>query len=165
MILVPLEHANAMFNSLNALLWPSDSKLDHSSRLIWLTRMRRRLERIAYLIGTQLEVVSLIWDQVTKFHRKYAGLVSDNQGKIPILKINVVGALEVIVHRNLFLGVCLAVSQLEDGVLSMSTLRSILRTVLPGEPLDRVDLSIFSNGQPSSSNPECLTYHLACLDA
>jgi hypothetical protein len=102
----------------------------------------RRSERIAYLIGTQLEVVSLIWDQVTKFHREHASLVGNDQREIPVLKVNVVRTLEVVVDGDLLLGVGLTIPILEDSVLGMGTIIGIFRTTLPSEALDGVSLDI-----------------------
>lgn len=99
---------------------------------------------------------------MAKLHREHASLVSDNQGKIPKLEIDVVGALEVVVYRNLFFRVGLVVPQLEDGVLGMST----LITGLPGELLDRVGLvicQIMSDNLKNASKTS--TYHRPCLYA
>jgi hypothetical protein len=103
------------------------------------------LDRTAYLIRTQLEVVSLIGDQVTKFHRKHASLVSNNQREVPMLKINVISTLEVVVNSDLLLSISLAVSELEDSVLGMSPVISILRATVPSKLLDGVSLHLCRN--------------------
>lgn len=144
-ILVPLEHTDTMGDGLKTLLWSSDSKLDHRGGLISVSEKSENLEGTSYLIGTQLEVVSLIGDQVAKFHGEHTSLVSDNQGKIPILEINFVSTLKVIVDGDFLLGVGLAIPILEDSVLGMSTLIGILRTTLPGEALNGVSLDICKN--------------------
>ena len=36
-ILIPLEHTDTMVDGLNALLWASDSKLDHSRGLVFVS--------------------------------------------------------------------------------------------------------------------------------
>jgi hypothetical protein len=79
---------------------------------------------------------------MAKFHRELTIPISDNQGKIPVLEIDVVGALEVIVDRNLLFGVGLTVLQPKDGVLGVSTLIVVSGTSLPSELLDRIDLVI-----------------------
>lgn len=96
----------------------------------------------SYLIRRQLEVVSLVGDQVAEFHREHTSPISDNQWKIPILEVDVVGALEVIVHRNLLFATGLTVSQLEDGVLGVGTLIVVSSATLPGELLDCIDLVV-----------------------
>lgn len=63
------------------------------------------------------------------------------------MKVNIVGALEVVVHRNLLFGVGLAILQLEDGVLGVGTLVVICGTGLPSELLDRIGLVVCSTCQ------------------
>jgi hypothetical protein len=79
---------------------------------------------------------------MAKFHRKLTIPISDNQGKIPVLEVDVVGALEVIVDRNLLFGVGLTVLQLKDCVLSVGTLIVVSGASLPSELLDRIGLVI-----------------------
>jgi hypothetical protein len=119
----------------------------------------------SYLIRRQLEVVSLIWDQVAKFHGEHTSSIGDDQGKIPELEINVIGALEVIVHRNLLLGVGLSVLQLEDGVLGVGTLIVVSRSRLPSELLDRIDLVVCKMSVIVDEINEESTYHRPCLYA
>jgi hypothetical protein len=78
---------------------------------VWflLARIQQNLEWVAYLIRRQLEVVSLIGNQVAEFHREHTGSLCNDQGEIPELKVDIVGALEVVVHRNLLFGVGLAI--------------------------------------------------------
>jgi hypothetical protein len=79
---------------------------------------------------------------MAKFHRKLTIPISDNQGKIPVLEVDVVGALEVIVDRNLLFGVGLTVLQLKDCVLGVGTLIVVSGASLPSELLDRIGLVI-----------------------
>jgi hypothetical protein len=102
---------------------------------------------VAYLIRRQLEVVSLIGNQVAEFHREHTGLVCNDQGEIPELKVDVVGALEVVVHRNLLFRVGLAILQLEDGILGVGTLIVICGTGVPSELLDRIGLVVCNTCQ------------------
>ena len=60
---------------------------------------------MTYLIRRQLEVVSLIGDQMAQLHGEHTSAVSDNQGEIPVLEVNVIGSLEVVVDRDLLFGV------------------------------------------------------------
>jgi hypothetical protein len=99
----------------------------------------KHIEENSCLIRRQLEVVSLVGDQVAEFHGEHASPIGDDQGKIPELEINIVSALEVVVHRNLLFSVGVTVFQLEDGILGMTTLSACL----PGELLDRVDLVVY----------------------
>ena len=63
------------------------------------------------------------------------------------MKVDVVGALEVVVHRNLLFRVGLAILQLEDGILGMGTLIVICRTGVPSELLDRIGLVVCNTCQ------------------
>ena len=95
---------------------------------------------MTYLIRRHLEVVSLIGKQVAQLHGEHASTVSDNQWKIPVLEVNVIGSLEVVVDRDLLFGVGCTVSKLEEGILCMATILS----GLPGEVLDGICLVVCS---------------------
>jgi hypothetical protein len=79
---------------------------------------------------------------VTEFHREHTGAFGDDQGEIPELEVNVVGALEVVVDCDLLFGVGLPILELEDGILSMGALILVRFSSLPGELLDRIDLIV-----------------------
>ena len=79
---------------------------------------------------------------MTEFHREHTGAFSDDQGKIPELEVNVVGALEVVVDCDLLFGVGLPILELEDGILSVGALIVVRLSTLPGELLDRIDLIV-----------------------
>jgi hypothetical protein len=95
-----------------------------------------------YLVRAELELVLLIWNQSTDFHGERAIALSQNQRKIPMLKVHVVGALKVVKDCNLLLRAGLAVAQFEPIVLGVDTLVGILRVFFKDEFLDRVYLVI-----------------------
>ena len=59
---------------------------------------------------------------MTEFHREHTGAFSDDHRKIPELKVNVVGALEVVVDGDLLFSVSLPILELEDGILGVGAL-------------------------------------------
>ena len=79
---------------------------------------------------------------MTEFHREHTGAFGDDQGEIPELEVNVVGALEVVVDCDLLFGVGLPILDLEDCILSMGALILVRLSSLPGELLDRIDLIV-----------------------
>jgi len=142
-VLIPLKHTDTVVDGFKTLLWTSDSELDHSSSLVLVSENSQKLAgQKSYLIRRQLIIVSLIGNQVTEFHREHTGAFSDDQGEIPELEVNVVGALEVVVDCDLLFGVGLPILELEDGILSMGALILVRLSSLPGELLDRIDLIV-----------------------
>lgn len=117
---------------------------------------------MTYLIRRHLEVVSLIGKQVAQLHGEHASTVSDNQWKIPVLEVNVIGALEVVENRDLLFSVGLAVSELEEGILCVATILNSL----PGEVLNGIHLVVCSKCEQNEINlKRSLTHHRPCLCA
>jgi hypothetical protein len=125
-----------------------------------------------YLIRRQLEVVSLIRDQVAQLHGEMTSAIGDDQREIPILKVNIVDALEVVEDGDLLLSVGLLILPLERSVLCVSTILGSS----PGEALNGISLVICSKYQQDrqlleglwslpSALPLCLTrnFNLANL--
>jgi hypothetical protein len=96
-----------------------------------------------YLVRRQLEVVSLIRNQVAQLHGEMTGAIGDDQREIPILKVNIVDALEVVENGDLLLSVGLPILPLERSVLCVSTILGSS----PGETLDGISLVICSKRQ------------------